>query len=377
MADVPETPNPSARNEPQPAPIDGRVLRLIDASLNRATEGARVVEDYTRFVLDDRLLTEAAKRLRHGLAEASAVFGYEDRLAARDTQGDVGTTFTLASEATRATLGDVCVASLERLQQALRSLEEYSKAVSPGTAGRFESLRYSAYSLAKSIAAGRRGLARLGRARLYVLVEGGESEEDFVGRIRELCVAGVDVLQLRDKRLGDRELLGRARRLVEATADTETLAIINDRPDIARLSGADGVHVGQDELSVSDARAIAGPQTLIGVSTHSPAQLKQAVADGANYVGLGPTFPSTTKRFDSFPGTEYLRHAAGATSLPAFAIGGVTPENLDEVLGAGIRRIAVASAVTEADDPAAAAKRLLERLEAAQSDDAKADATEA
>ena len=148
----------------------------------------------------------------------------------------------------------------------------------------------------------------------------------------------MDVLQLRDKRLADRELIDRARRLRRLTRGTATLLIINDRPDLAALAQADGVHVGQEELSVKDARSIVGPDVLIGVSTHSIEQARQAVLDGANYLGVGPTFPSGTKQFDHFPGLELLRAVAAEIRLPAFAIGGITRENLDQVKSAGFRR---------------------------------------
>ena len=103
----------------------------------------------------------------------------------------------------------------------------------------------------------------------------------------------------------------------------KTLFIINDRPDLAALARADGVHVGQEELSVKDARSIVGPETLVGVSTHSIEQARQAVLDGANYIGVGPTFPSGTKQFEQFPGVELLRAVAAEIRLPAFAIGGI------------------------------------------------------
>lgn len=361
MADSPPMCTPDSR---QSDPPESRVLRLIDASLNRAAEGARVVEDYTRFVLDDRLLTECVKRLRHGIADAGRGFPWENRLAARDTAQDVGADVTLPSEVTRQTSLDVAIASLERIQQALRSLEEHTKTYSAEAASRFERLRYDTYCVAKSVAAGHRGRAELKSSSLYVLIEGGSDENEFGRRAEALCEAGVDVLQIRDKQLTDRELLSRARRLVAVTQKTPTLAIVNDRADIARLAHADGVHVGQDELSVGEARTILGADALIGVSTHSAEQLSVAIADGANYVGLGPTFPSTTKSFEDFPGLAYLRHAADSTSLPAFAIGGITEENLDDVLATGICRIAVASAVAEADDPEAVVRRLRKRIDA-------------
>ena len=130
---------------------------------------------------------------------------------------------------------------------------------------------------------------------------------------------------------------------------------MNDRPDLAVLSGADGVHVGQDELTVKDARRILGPSGLIGVSTHSLEQARAAVLDGANYIGVGPTFPSGTKQFAEFTGIELLRAVQAEIRLPAFAIGGITEENLPQVLATGFRRVAVSGAIADADDPAAAA----------------------
>ena len=136
------------------------------------------------------------------------------------------------------------------------------------------------------------------------------------------------------------------------------LVIINDRPDIAALADADGVHLGQDDLRVKDARAIVGPRRLIGVSTHSIDQARAAVLNGANYLGVGPTFPSPTKSFDEFPGLEFVREVAAEIRLPAFAIGGITLQNVGEVMAAGLRRVAVASAVTATAKPQAAATAL-------------------
>jgi thiamine-phosphate pyrophosphorylase len=128
------------------------------------------------------------------------------------------------------------------------------------------------------------------------------------------------------------------------------LFIVNDRPDLAKLARADGVHVGQEELTVQEVRQIAGPEILVGVSTHDLHQARQAVLDGADYIGCGPTFPSETKPFDHFPGLDFLRQVAGEISLPAFAIGGITLQNLPQVLATGIRRVAVAGALAAADD---------------------------
>jgi thiamine-phosphate pyrophosphorylase len=137
---------------------------------------------------------------------------------------------------------------------------------------------------------------------------------------------------------------------------------MNDRPDLARLAEADGVHVGQDELPVKEARRIVGPDALIGVSTHNLEQVRQAVLDGASYIGVGPTFPSGTKHFEEFPGLDFVRQATTETSLPAFVIGGVTLENVGTAVAAGARRVAVSQAICKADDPRRAAAEFLQSI---------------
>jgi thiamine-phosphate pyrophosphorylase len=142
-----------------------------------------------------------------------------------------------------------------------------------------------------------------------------------------------------------------------------SLIIVNDRPDVAAIVGADGVHLGQDDVSVKDARSVLGPRKLVGVSTHSIEQARAAVLAGANYIGVGPTFPSRTKEFTSFPGLGLLRQVAAEIRLPTFAIGGIDQVNVAEVLATGIRRIAVSSAVTAAKSPCDAASKLLAMLQ--------------
>lgn len=341
------------------------MLRVIDASLNRAAEGLRVVEDYVRFMLDEPVLTEEAKTLRHDLAAAISDFDLDELLAARDTRGDVGVQIKTEAESTRVDPQAVLHANVHRAAQALRSLGEYSKIIAPEAAQSFETIRYRAYQLETTIAASRAGAARLEGARLYVLVDGRDSQESFTSFVDGLLTAGVHAIQLRDKILSDREVVSRGRALRERITrfGARTLFILNDRPDLAVLCDADGVHVGQEELTVADARKIVGPRKLVGVSTHSLDQARQAVLDGANYIGVGPTFPSATKEFAEFPGVALLKDVAAATRLPAFAIGGITLDNLDRVLATGIGRAAVSGAIASAADPAEAVRKWLARLE--------------
>ena len=260
----------------------------------------------------------------------------------------------------------MCVASLKRTEQSLRSLEEYGKLVDEDFTSCCETLRYRLYTLEKAIDVGRVSKERLVGVTLCVLIEGGKTADEFERMVSTLVDAGVGMIQLRDKHRDDRELADRGRLLRKLTRSTNTLAIINDRADIAAAVQADGVHLGQEDLSLKDARAVVGTRMLVGVSTHNIEQARAAVLDGANYLGAGPTFPSRTKAFDDFAGLDFLRAIAAEIRLPTFAIGGIDAENLPEVLAAGIERVAVGGAVTgkgRAAEAALAAKRLLGMLE--------------
>lgn len=326
----------------------------MDAAANRASEGLRVAEDWVRFALDDAAASGRLKTLRHELDQAIAQLPRANLLAARDTVGDVGTTITASLEGKRADPVDLLTANFKRTEQALRTLEEMSKLAVPGLAPLFEALRYRTYTEEKLLLGRVLAVHSWPEFAVYVLIDGGPDEATFRERVAGLVSAGVDAIQLRDKSLDDRTLLNRARLLRDLTAETPVRMIINDRPDLARLSRADGVHVGQEELSVRDVRAIVGPRVLIGVSTHDIDQARQAVADGADYLGVGPTFPSTTKRFESFPGLEFVSQVAKEIKLPAFAIGGINGENAAQVAAAGISRVAVSGAVSSAEPPGGA-----------------------
>jgi thiamine-phosphate pyrophosphorylase len=342
----------------------GALLRIFDAAANRAGEAVRVVEDYVRFALDDALLTRFCKEIRHELKEALGQVSALDRLRARDTPGDVGTSLSTEGELRRENLFDVAAANVRRLQESLRSLEEFGKLVDPRLATACERLRYRSYTLHQIMARTVDARARLEGARSYVLVDGRESPEAFERLVSAVIAGGANVVQLRDKRLDDRTLLERAARLRRLTQEAGVVFIMNDRPDLAVAAAADGVHVGQEEIPVRDARRLVGPHRLVGVSTHSIEQVRRAVLEGADYLGLGPTFPSGTKQFERFPGLDFLREAAAETKLPAFAIGGITAENAAAVVAAGIGRVALSGAVINAADPTAALREIRRLLPA-------------
>jgi thiamine-phosphate pyrophosphorylase len=203
--------------------------------------------------------------------------------------------------------------------------------------------------------------ARLQTARLYLvcdLAPGGRALADVLA---PALAGGVDIVQLRDKSASADELLAGAAVARELCDDAGALLIVNDRPDLAVAAGADGCHVGQDDMEAAAARERAGEDALIGRSTHFPDEIDGAT--DADYIGVGPVWATPTKPGRHPVGIELVRFAAFHAPVPFFAIGGIDAGNVGEVIAAGARRIAVVRAITEADDPGAAAAALRGRLE--------------
>lgn len=342
-------------------PMESSVLRLLDANANRAREALRVVEDYARFALDDGELSGQLKQVRHDLAEATRGFVCEAILH-RDTPGDVGTVNTTESEGRREDLADVVTAAGKRLGEALRAIEEYLKTESHVAAARVEALRYRFYELEHRLAFTLRPAGRFEHVRLYVLITESLCRRPWLEAAEAAILGGADCLQLREKTLDGGELLRRARQMTELCRRHGVLSVINDCPDIALLSGADGVHVGQDDLPAREVRKLLGRGKIVGVSTHRIEQAKQAVLDGADYLGVGPFFRSETKPRDFVAGPTYARQVVESVRIPAVAIAGITAGNVDEVLATGIRAVAVTSAVLCAADVRAAATGLKAKL---------------
>jgi thiamine-phosphate pyrophosphorylase len=169
---------------------------------------------------------------------------------------------------------------------------------------------------------------------------------------------GVDILQLRIKDGDDDVILAAARRFRAACDAHDALFILNDRPDLVRAADADGVHVGQDDIAVSQAREQIGPDRLVGLSTHSPAQIEAAAGSDVDYIGVGPVHETPTKPGRPAVGLELVQYAASNAAVPFFAIGGISTANVKDVAAAGAERIAVVRALTEAADPERIASEL-------------------
>jgi thiamine-phosphate pyrophosphorylase len=211
--------------------------------------------------------------------------------------------------------------------------------------------------------------ARLAAARLYLVCDCMPGERDLSDFLAEAISGGVDIVQLREKHLEDEFLAEAASVAADACDAHGALFILNDRPDIAAAVRADGVHVGQQDMSVADARKIVGPEMLIGLSTHAPSEIDAAVAKSADgsphvdYIGVGPVHCTPTKPGRAAVGPELVSYAAAHARVPFFAIGGIDSENILTVLDAGASRVCVLRAVCDARDPERAALTLRAALE--------------
>ncbi|NOZ20364.1 MAG: thiamine phosphate synthase [Planctomycetes bacterium] len=206
----------------------------------------------------------------------------------------------------------------------------------------------------------------MSEAQLYVLVTGSVANRPALEVADMAIQGGADAIQLREKDLSDHEFLDLARQMRDRCRAAGVLFIVNDRVSISKLAGADGAHVGQDDLPATGARKILRAGKILGVSTHDIDQARQAQADGADYIGVGPIFPTSTKGYEEGVGVDFIRQVKGEITIPFFAIGGITLDRLDKIIAAGCTRVAVSSAIIAAEDVAAAVRQFKDKLTAAK-----------
>ena len=206
----------------------------------------------------------------------------------------------------------------------------------------------------------------LHRIRLYVLISSSIATKSVKETASLVIDGGADAIQLREKTISDSEFISLAGEVRDITTRSGTLLIINDRVHVAREINADGVHLGQQDMSVLAARDIIGNEKIIGVSTHSIIQARQAQKDGADYIAIGPIYPTRTKEYEPSIGIEIIQEISSVVSIPFIAIGAITLENLDEVLQAGASRVAVCSAIIGSKDIYSSTKQYKDKLNGVQ-----------
>lgn len=323
--------------------LEPAVYRILDANLDRAREGLRIIEEWCRFGLNHAQFTEECKQLRQEIAN-----WHSDAIrATRDTPNDPGTALTHPQEQQRSSVAQVLRANFCRVQEALRVLEEYGKIYSPDMGTAFKQMRYRVYTLESNLT-GHQRLQKLQRSSLYLVTS---PAENLLEVVEAALQGGVTLVQYRDKDSDDSLRLQTAEKLKQLCHRYDALFIINDRVDLALAVDADGVHLGQQDVPIAFARQLLGSQRIIGRSTHHPDELHRAIQEGADYVGVGPVYETPTKAGRAAAGLEYVHYAAEHASIPWFAIGGIDPENIHEVLSAGASRVAVVRAIMRAAQP--------------------------
>jgi len=338
--------------------------RIIDANFNRGREAIRVIEEFCRFVLNSSSLTASAKHFRHEFSALLDEFDTNRLIAGRDTPGDVGAGQKVENQLERGNLEDAFTAACKRLTEALRVLAEVTQIINPSTAGKIENLRYQAYTLEKDIRLFGDPGKKFKRVKLYVIISRQLPAE--ILHLTSCCVAsGADCIQLRAKGIEDDKLFAIATDFVKMCRDNGVLSIINDRVDIAAAAGVDGVHLGQNDLPTTQAKKLQLTPLIIGKSTHSLEQLNSACQQQVTYAALGPVFATDTKPDVKPVGLDYVRQAVnilGDTGIGHVAIGGISKDNVEDVLRVGARTIGVCSAITESTDPKAACSALKEQI---------------
>ena len=344
--------------------MERAVYRIIDANFNRAREAIRVIEEFCRFALNSYPLTERAKQLRHELSAAIGKIDAGRLISCRDTLTDVGAGKTVDKQLARRNISDCFTASCKRLTEALRALAEMAQTQDKSVAETIERLRFAAYGLEKDIVLFSEPSQKFKRVRLYVVITSTLPAE-VISLTHKCVIGGADCIQLRAKGIEDDKLFAIAVEFVQICKEAAVLSIINDRVDIAVATGANGVHLGQNDLPVEQARKLQLAPLIIGKSTHSLEQLRAACKERPAYVGLGPVFATETKPTAKAVGLDYIRQATeklAKTGIGNVAIGGINLDNIEDVLNAGAGAIAVCSAVTKAADPTASCRALKEKI---------------
>ena len=349
---------------------------MIDANLNRSSEGLRVLEDVARFFLNNAELSQRLRTLRHGLARETKSLSV-GLLSQRDSEYDVGhpippkeRELNMKTTSPQGLL-DLVTANAKRVEESLRVVEELAKLPELSAmlnSASFEQTRFALYTLERDL------ISRISRrdkseriSGLYVILDrqflAGRDELGMAGQVIE---GGARVIQLRDKQSKKRELLLVAQKLRELCSQAGVLFIINDYLDLAMAVDADGLHIGQEDLPLPVVRKELPIDKIVGCSVTTTIQATKAQNEGADYIAVGSIFPTKTKREATVVGVDILKELKRIVSTPLVAIGGINQNNVGEVVSAGADAVAVISAVLGEKDVRRAVQKLVEKMDLAK-----------
>jgi thiamine-phosphate pyrophosphorylase len=345
---------------------------MIDANLNRSSEGLRVLEDVARFLLNDGELSQRLRTLRHNLARETESLSV-GLLSHRDSEHDVGYPHSKDKEpAKKATslrgLLDLVTANAKRVEESLRVVEELAKLPEMNSmlnSARFEQTRFALYTLERDLISKISRRDKIERmAGLYVILDrqflAGRDELEIATQIIE---GGAKAIQLRDKQSKKGEMLLVAQKLRGLCSQAGVLFIINDYLDLALAVAADGIHIGQEDLPLPVVRRELPIDKIVGCSVTTVSQATRAQDEGADYIAVGSVFPTATKKEAIVVGIDTLKKLKRTISTPVVAIGGINHNNVGEVVAAGADAIAVISAVLGEKDVRGAVQKLVAKID--------------
>jgi thiamine-phosphate pyrophosphorylase len=348
---------------------------MIDANLNRSSEGLRVLEDIARFLLNDPDLSQRLKAVRHDLAQQAKSLS-AGLLSRRDSQHDVGRPDSqdrepIAEATSLQGLQDLVAANAKRVEEALRVIEELAKLPEMNSqlnSAGFGQARFALYALERDLIS---KVSRRGKtdrmAGVYVILDRQFlADRDELEVARQVIDGGVGIIQLRDKQSKKGELLLIAQELRELCSQAGVLFIVNDYLDLALAVGADGLHIGQDDLPLHVARRELPIDRIIGCSVTTSSQATKAQNEGADYIAIGSVFPTLTKKEAIVVGVHAVRELKRTISAPLVAIGGINESNVAEVVAAGADAVAVVSAILSERDVKGAVQKLVTKMHLAR-----------
>jgi len=338
-----------------------KTYRVIDANINRISEGLRVLEDIARFVFDDSDITENLKNIRH-IVRKTVKDLQPQLIGHRNSSNDTGLDISKKTDLDdKKQLKDLVSANFKRVQEGLRVIEETLKIEDHYDMSKvYEICRFNIYSEEKTYFTLLNKITRrkLPDTELYCITDNGLSNGRSNSEVvSELIKAGVKIIQYREKEKPVQEMLAECRYIRQKTQESGVFFIVNDHVDLAIAVRADGVHIGQDDMPIEEVRKLVGDEMTIGLSTESPEQAEDAFNRGADYIGAGPVFKTDTKKDTCKPvGLNYLEYVAGNIDIPFVAIGGIGEDNVSEVISHGTKYVAMISDIV-------GAKNIIKKIE--------------
>jgi thiamine-phosphate pyrophosphorylase len=346
------------KSMPVTPPSDNRIAQLIDANLDRAREGLRIMEDWCRFGLKRSDFSIQIKDWRQQLG----LHHHKIYRKARLTSNDPAMGVSHPLQKVRPSPESVFIANSSRVQEALRVIEEFTRITDPKLCEIATKIRYETYEIEIKVLNASEAINKrktLKDCSIYLITTNRRDLEEIV---LQALKAGVKIVQYREKFLNDNEKISQAKSLASLCKKYNSLFIVNDRIDIALAVDADGIHLGQKDIPTEIARELLGTEKIIGRSTHSLKEIKNAEDEGCDYIGIGPIFSSQTKKQLNPIGIDYLRKGLSETFLPAFAIGGINHSNINKLNKLNNLRIAVSDAIINSNDPFSRTEELLKFL---------------